>query len=195
MITISTEQAKKNSEELRKALNEVTLSGDKASNSTEKVGRTSSKSAQEIAIMSRALLGLAAAGASVLLPLLSIDKIISTQRTFDKLNAGLITATKSAENAKLAFNALQKFATETPYGLEQAVDGFTKLVNLGLTPSERAMKSYGNTASAMGKDLNQMIEAVADATTSEFERLKEFGIKAKQQGDKVTLTFQGMSKQ
>ncbi|ENV76192.1 tape measure protein [Acinetobacter ursingii] len=194
LITISTEQAKKNSEELRKALNEVTLSGDKASNSTEKVGRTSSKSAQEIAIMSRALLGLAAAGASVLLPLLSIDKIISTQRTFDKLNAGLITATKSAENAKLAFNALQKFATETPYGLEQAVDGFTKLVNLGLTPSERAMKSYGNTASAMGKDLSQMIEAVADATTSEFERLKEFGIKAKQQGDKVTLTFQGMSK-
>lgn len=194
LITISTEQAKKNSDELKKALNEVTLSGGKASNSAEKVGKTSSKSAQEIAIMSRALLGLAAAGASVLLPLISIDKIISTQRTFDKLNAGLITATKSAENAKLAFSALQKFATETPYGLEQAVDGFTKLVNLGLTPSERAMKSYGNTASAMGKDLNQMIEAVADATTSEFERLKEFGIKAKQQGDKVTLTFQGMSK-
>ncbi|UYF76652.1 tape measure protein [Acinetobacter ursingii] len=194
LITISTEQAKKNSDELKKALNEVTLSGDKVSNSAEKVGKTSSKSAQEIAIMSRALLGLAAAGASVLLPLISIDKIISTQRTFDKLNAGLITATKSAENAKLAFSALQKFATETPYGLEQAVDGFTKLVNLGLTPSERAMKSYGNTASAMGKDLNQMIEAVADATTSEFERLKEFGIKAKQQGDKVTLTFQGMSK-
>ena len=36
-----------------------------------------------------------------------------------------------------------------------------------------------------------MIEAVADASTGEFERLKEFGIKAKQQGDQVAFTFQG----
>ena len=35
----------------------------------------------------------------------------------------------------------------------------------------------------MGKDLSQMIEAVADATTGEFERLKEFGIKAGKEGD------------
>ena len=45
----------------------------------------------------------------------------------------------------------------------------------------------------MGKDLMQMIEAVADASTNEFERLKEFGIKAKQQGDKVTFTFRGVA--
>ncbi|MGV8864108.1 MAG: DUF4214 domain-containing protein, partial [Pseudomonas sp.] len=53
--------------------------------------------------------------------------------------------------------------------------------------------SYGNTASAMGKDLNQMIEAVADAATGEFERLKEFGIKAKVNGDQVSLIFQGVT--
>jgi hypothetical protein len=45
----------------------------------------------------------------------------------------------------------------------------------------------------MGKSLNQMIEAVADATTGEFERLKEFGIKSRQQGDRVTFTFRGVS--
>ena len=59
------------------------------------------------------------------------------------------------------------------------MQGFTKLVALGLNPSQRAMESYGNTAAAMGKDLSQMIEAVADAATGEFERLKEFGIKSK----------------
>jgi hypothetical protein len=46
----------------------------------------------------------------------------------------------------------------------------------------------------MGKDLSQMIEAVADASTGEFERLKEFGIKAKKEGDNVSLTFQGVTK-
>lgn len=121
-----------------------------------------------------------------------LTKIIEVQREFDKLNSGLITATKSSENAAIAFEALQQFAAKTPYDLAQAVEGFTKLVNLGLTPSEKAMMSYGNTASAMGKDLNDMIEAVADAATGEFERLKEFGIKSSVEGNKVTMTFQGI---
>lgn len=120
------------------------------------------------------------------------SKLVTVQREFDVLNAGLVTATKSTENAGKAFEALQEFAQNTPYGLKQAVVGFNQLVNLGLTPSEKAMMSYGNTASAMGKDLSQMIEAVADATTGEFERLKEFGIKSKNEGDQITFTFQGV---
>lgn len=123
----------------------------------------------------------------------ALSKLVDVQRQFDVLNAGLVTATGSAESAGVAFDALREFAANTPYSLDQAVEGFTKLVNLGLTPSERALTSYGNTASAMGKDLSQMVEAVADATTGEFERLKEFGIKAKQEGDKVSLTFQGVT--
>lgn len=121
------------------------------------------------------------------------ESLVSAQRNFDKLNSGLITMTGSAENAAKAFSVLQQFAKETPYGLNQAVEGFTKLVALGLDPSKEALISYGNTASAMGKDLNQMIEAVADAATGEFERLKEFGIKASQQGDKVSFTFRGVT--
>lgn len=123
----------------------------------------------------------------------SLSKLVAVQRQFDVLNAGLQTATGSAAAASKAFVALQDFAAKTPYSLDQAVEGFTKLVNLGLTPSEAALTSYGNTASALGKDLNQMIEAVADAATGEFERLKEFGIKSKSEGDKVSFTFQGVT--
>lgn len=119
--------------------------------------------------------------------------LVASQRNFDKLNSGLITMTGSAENAAKAFGVLQQFAKETPYGLNQAVEGFTKLVALGLNPSKEALISYGNTAAAMGKDLNQMIEAVADASTFEFERLKEFGIKSSQQADTVSFTFRGVT--
>lgn len=121
------------------------------------------------------------------------ESLVASQRNFDKLNSGLITMTGSAENAAKAFQVLQQFAKETPYGLNQAVEGFTKLVALGLNPSKEALISYGNTAAAMGKDLNQMIEAVADAATGEFERLKEFGIKSSQQGDSVSFTFRGVT--
>ena len=119
--------------------------------------------------------------------------LVDSQRNFDKLNSGLITMAGSAENAAKAFSVLQQFAKETPYGLNQAVEGFTKLVALGLNPSKEALISYGNTAAAMGKDLNQMIEAVADASTFEFERLKEFGIKSSQQADTVSFTFRGVT--
>jgi len=136
----------------------------------------------------------ALAGAFAVTAIIEASKaLIETQRAFDKLNASLITATGSAANAKQAFGALQAFAATTPFGLQEVTEGFIKLRNLGMTPSERALTSYGNTASAMSKSLNQMIEAVADAASGEFERLKEFGIKASQNGDKVSLTFQGVT--
>jgi phosphotransacetylase len=62
--------------------------------------------------------------------------------------------------------------SKTPFSLSKAFKGFIKLKALGLQPSEAAMLSYGNTASAMGENLNQMVEAVADAATGEFERLR-----------------------
>lgn len=119
--------------------------------------------------------------------------LIGTLRETEVQFAQLKTATGSLDEANRAFQDLEKFAARTPFALEQSVSAFVKIKNLGLDPSIDALESYGNTASAMGKDLNQFIEAVADAATGEFERLKEFGIKAKSQGDQVSLTFRGVT--
>ncbi|HRA67426.1 MAG TPA: tape measure protein, partial [Caldilinea sp.] len=122
-----------------------------------------------------------------------IGKVVSVQREFDVLNSSLKTVTGSSAAAEREMAWLKDFAKETPFGLAQATQGFVKMKALGLDPTRAALTSFGNTASAMGKDLNQMIEAVADASTGEFERLKEFGIKAKKEGDNVSLTFQGVT--
>ena len=108
--------------------------------------------------------------------------------------ANLETVTGGATKAKESYAALVQFAAKTPFDLGQSVEGFTKLRTLGLEATEGALTSFGNTAAAMGKPLSQMIEAVADASTFEFERLKEFGIKSKQQADTVTFTFNGVNK-
>lgn len=124
------------------------------------------------------------------------SKLIGVQREFDVLNSSLLTAMGSTEAAAKKFKELNEFAQRTPYTLAQSVNGFVQLKNLGLDPSLKVMEAYGNMASAMGKDLSQMIEAVADAATFEFERLKEFGIKANQDSKKntVSFTFQGQTK-
>lgn len=119
--------------------------------------------------------------------------LLNTVTETERLRGALQTMTGSAENAGIAFDNLTKFAATTPFTLDQSVNAFIKLKALGLDPSERALTSYGNTASAMGKTMSQMIEAVADASTMQFERLKEFGIKAAQEGDNVSFTFQGVT--
>ena len=94
-----------------------------------------------------------------------------------------------------AFGDLQKFASQTPFQLEEVTRSFVLLRNLGIEPTERRLMAFGNIAAGnVGKSLEQFAEAVADASVNEFERLKEFGIKARQEGDKVTFTFRGISK-
>ena len=123
---------------------------------------------------------------------LLFKNLSDTTQKFQVLRATLETATGGVDEAGLAFDRLQVFASKTPFSVEESIQAFIKLKNLGLDPTESALNSYGNTASAMGKSLDQFIEAVADASVSEFERLKEFGIKAKNQGDTIAFTFRKM---
>lgn len=117
---------------------------------------------------------------------------IETNREFQSLEASLSTFLGSTEKAQGAFKILQEFASTTPFALREVVGGFNKLVARGLNPTIKSLTAFGNIASGTGKTLDQFIEAAADAAVNEFERLKEFGIKARSEGDKVVFTFKGV---
>tara|TARA_R110002126_G_scaffold25490_1_gene87077 strand:- start:5317 stop:7899 length:2583 start_codon:yes stop_codon:yes gene_type:complete len=158
----------------------------KASRAIKGVGRSALNLKDKIFSLQGALIALGGG--------LVAKSFISTASSMENLKIQLKTVTGSVADADEAFARLTDFTTRTPYEINEVVTAFTKLKAFGLDPSEKAMTSFGNTAAAMGKELDQMIEAVADAATGEFERLREFGIKAKQQGDEVSLTFQGVTK-
>lgn len=122
----------------------------------------------------------------------SFRAMIRVQREFDALEAALTTVTGSVEKAAEAYQAISDFALVTPYDINQVVEAFIKLTNYGLEPSERALRSYGNTATSMGKTLEEMVNAVAAATTGNFQALKSFGILARNEGDQIVFTFQGV---
>lgn len=119
--------------------------------------------------------------------------MVRANADMQRLSAMLQTATGSTSEAAAAMKDLQAFAAETPFTLKQVVEGFIKLKNLGIDPSISAMRSFGNTSAALGKDFMQFIEAVADAANGEFERLKEFNIDAAKDGEMVKFTFQGVT--
>lgn len=165
----------------------------KADKELKKLEKTGSKTEKTTNTMTAGFKRLAVQLAAIVSVTAGARKLVSVAREFDVINASLETVTGSSEAAQEAFLGIQAFAKETPFSLQQVSEAFIKLSALGLEPSREALISYGNTASAMGKDLSQMIEAVADAATGEFERLKEFGIKASTQGDQVSFTFRGVT--
>lgn len=120
---------------------------------------------------------------------------LDTAANFERMKTALTTTLGGTEAANKAFAQLQAFAAATPYSLEEVTDGFLKLKARGLDAGEKALTSYGNTASAMGKTLDDMVEAVADAVNGEGERLKEFGVGLKVNGDKAAITFRGVTKE
>ena len=123
----------------------------------------------------------------------TFKSIVGVNAEFERLSGSLKTVTGSAKAAKEAFSLIEDFATSTPYQLDEIVDSFIRLKAMGLEPSMEALTSYGNTASAFGKNILEFVSAVTSATVGEFERLKTFGIKAKVEGETVKFIFQGIT--
>ena len=95
----------------------------------------------------------------------------------------------SAAKAKRAMNWVRKFAKDTPYELDQVMEAFVQLKAYGIDPLDGSLASAGDASAGMRKTLMQAIEALADAQTGEFERLKEFGIRARVEGNRVAFTY------
>lgn len=114
--------------------------------------------------------------------------LVNTASSFENLELSLTTITGSSAKARDAMSWISEFTATTPYELEEVANAFKKLASYGLEPT-KYLKTLGDTAAAMGKSLNDAVEMFADATTGEFERLKEFGMRAKTEGDKVTFSW------
>lgn len=122
--------------------------------------------------------------------------VISTSAQFEGFEAALTTIEGSADKASKSMDWVAKFARETPYDVAGVTDAFIKLKTYGIDPiADDALRTLGDAASAMNKPLNQAVEALADATTFQFERLREFGITTQQKGNQVTFSFQKDGKQ
>lgn len=67
------------------------------------------------------------------------------------------------------------FANTTPFQTGEVLEAVKKLEIRGLDPTEW-LRGVGDMSAMLGKSLDQGVEAVLDAVTGEFERLKEFGL-------------------
>lgn len=121
--------------------------------------------------------------------------VIDVTAEFQKFQAVLGNTLGSAELASLKLREIQDFAAKTPFAVNELTGAFVKLANSGFKPTANEMTSLGDLASSTGKSFDQLAEAILDAQSGEFERLKEFGIRAKDAGDSVIFTYKGVQTQ
>lgn len=121
--------------------------------------------------------------------------IIETTSEFEKFEAVLTNTLGSKSQAQKALKLIKDFATETPFSVVELTDSFVRLANQGFKPTREQMRKLGDVASSTGKDFLQLSEAIIDAQVGEFERLKDFGIRASKEGDRVTFTFKEVETQ
>lgn len=115
--------------------------------------------------------------------------VLDTSAKFESYLATLETIEGSSAKAETALDWISDFAKTTPYEVDELTAAFIKLRSYGLDPMDGSMTILGDTASGMGKSIDQVVEAMADASTFQFERLRELGIVASQAGDEVTFSW------
>lgn len=183
-------------DKLDKALGEVNRKFDASNRKLQSQSRqTSGKMNQAF---TKSLEGIGAA----MLATFSVSAIINFQKRviditaeFQRLDAVLKTTLGSDSAAEGAFAMITKFASETPFQVREITDSFVRLANQGFVPTRNELRTLGDLAASTGKRFDQLAEAIIDAQVGEFERLKEFGIRAEKQGDQVTFTFKGVQTQ
>ena len=136
----------------------------------------------------------------------------------------LLDAASDAENMKVAMmtafqgdtagaeqllSTLQEMANSTNFLTSEYVEAGVKLKAYGTEADQipNKLKLIGDMAAGMGKSLDQAVEAYADASTGELERLKEFGVtkamidekvngalsNTKDKAEQVSLVMEGLT--
>jgi len=111
--------------------------------------------------------------------------IVEATTTFERYQTVLTTFLGSQQAANKELQRLQELANTLPQDLMDISEAFIILNRYGLDTTNQGLREFSNIATANGKSIEQLAEAVGDALTGEYERLKEFGIKINKDGTQL----------
>lgn len=111
--------------------------------------------------------------------------IVDATTQFERYQTVLTTFLGSQQAANQELSRLKDLANSLPQDLADITEAFVIFTRYGLDTSSEGIRAFSNIATASGKSLEQLAEALGDALTGEYERLKEFGIKVSQENGQI----------
>ena len=114
----------------------------------------------------------------------TVRNIVQTTARFEDFRDTLASVTGSVEQGSRAFEGIQKFATQTQFGVEELTTTYIKLAGAGIKPTTKLLTTFTDTA-AVTTDQLGTLQAITDLfsrTTSgglgleELNRLADRGV-------------------
>jgi hypothetical protein len=193
------DQLQKSLDTIEKDLKDIDKEGKKSFKTVEAESKKAAKGVSTVTKETSTLsgtfknLGSQIAGVFAVSSIISFGKsVIDVTAEFQKFEAVLTNTLGSKSRAMQAMAMIKDFAAKTPFSVQELTASFVKLANSGFKPTSDEMRKLGDLAASQGKSFDMLTEGIIDAQTGEFERLKEFGIRASKEGDKVKFTFKGV---
>lgn len=187
---VDTSQLDKSNQLLKqssKATDELRKSADQSGKSLEDAAKKGDKSFSGLSSTIK-LVGAALTAAFASQVIGAMQRLSSE---FQKSSVILQNTFGSRSAAQKALKDIAEFARTTPFQITELTESFVKLANRGVTPTIEEMRGMGDLAAVLGKDFMQLTEAILDVNNP--ERWKELGIRAETAGNKVKLSFKGMT--
>jgi hypothetical protein len=197
---IATEQLTAEEQQLVDAMKQADTQAKKTNDTIQKESKQSAneidKASKSTTLFSNGLRGVGAmvAGAFAVSSLIDFQKqVINLTGEFQKYRAVLTNSLGSQQQADVAMQMIADTASKTNFSVQQLTETYIKFANRGLNLTKSEMMKLADIANFTGKSIDQLTEAALDAFTGENERLKEFGITAKKNGETTAFTFKGVT--
>ena len=121
--------------------------------------------------------------------------VISELQSTEKAVASFISATGSLTEARDQFEMLQQAARDTLQPFDSLKNAALELKKNGIQASSEELKTFSQIAYGTGQSLETVSKAFTATIQGKYKQLNALGITAKDAGDKLILTYKGVTQE
>ena len=157
-----------------------------------KVTVTAKKTGEALLSIGKTLTGLATGTALAGLYALTRGASDSVN-VFEDMRAKLSAVTGDLKTAEAVFWELNTLEDETTKSTQELSDALLYLNKFGINATSKDLKNLSAVSLGLNKDLATITSAIGKASQGRYKALQELGIQVDDTGNKLKLTFQGVS--
>lgn len=109
----------------------------------------------------------------------------------EKIIASFNAVTHDTEQARIAFEEFNGLSRNMTQSFDDITQSVLSLGKTGIKPTTDFIQALGSIADGTGKSLMTVTDAVSNAILGQTKGLRQLGITAVQEGDKLRVTFKG----
>ena len=121
--------------------------------------------------------------------------VISELKSTEKAVASFISATGSLTEARAQFEMLQQAARDTLQPFDALKTAALELKKNGIQATSQELKTFSQIAYGTGQSLETVSKAFTATIQGKYKQLNALGITAKDAGDKLVLTYKGVTQE